>query len=160
MSSKKISELRHDLGAAIQAQQSAVDDFDATVAVQLRVNRTDLRCLEILLGRDGATPRELADELGLTSGSVTAMLDRLSKQDYLTRAPDPNDRRKLVIRATDTVRRLTRRIWEPLLTDANAMIDDYSADELRLIIDFLTRNRDLQQRHTDRVRNLGQPTRD
>jgi DNA-binding MarR family transcriptional regulator len=75
------------LGAAVQAYQSAVDDFDRELARLMGVNETDLRCLEILFAVEEITPRELSRQLGLTTGSVTTMLDRLEKLAYLTRTP-------------------------------------------------------------------------
>lgn len=44
------------LGKAVQAYQSAVDDFDRELARLMGVNETDLRCLEILMGTEEITP--------------------------------------------------------------------------------------------------------
>jgi len=66
----------------------------------LGVNQTDLRCLEILLAQRTALPSQLGEQLGLTSGSITTMLDRLEQQGYLTRTPDPTDRRKVIVQPT------------------------------------------------------------
>lgn len=142
------------LGEAVQDYQAAVDDFDREMARQLGVNETDLRCLEILVqGTGEATPRLLADRLGLTTGSVTSMLDRLEKMGYLTRSPHPSDRRKLIVRATEVA---TQRSWEligPLVAEGQQqLVTRYSAEQLDLITDFLTRARDLQQTHTQRLR--------
>jgi DNA-binding MarR family transcriptional regulator len=142
------------LGVAIERYQAAVDDFDREMARILRVNETDLRCLEILIQEDAeVTPRLLAARLGLTSGSVTAMLDRLEKLDYVRRAAHPNDRRKVIVTPTDIVVRQTRDMIEPLLAEANeGLISRYSAEQLALVADFLTRAGDLQQEHVERLR--------
>ncbi|MFE4963066.1 MarR family transcriptional regulator [Streptomyces sp. NPDC056660] len=67
----------------------------------LRWSETDLRCLEILLQElPEASPTQLADRLGLTTGSTTTLLDRLEKAGYLARQPHPTDQRKSIIRAT------------------------------------------------------------
>lgn len=142
------------LSEAVESYQAAVDDFDREMARLLGVSETGLRCLEILI-RDlpDATPRQLADRLGLTTGSVTSMLDRLETMGYLTRSPHPTDRRKLIIRATGTA---TRRAWEligPLVAEGQQqLLTRYSAAQLDLIADFLTRARDLQQTHIQRLR--------
>jgi DNA-binding MarR family transcriptional regulator len=151
------SELTHgaeSLGAAMESFQAAVDDFDREVARLLGVNETDLRCLEILIQEEPeATPRLLADRLGLTTGSVTTMLDRLEKAGYVTRSPHPSDRRKVIVRATETA---SRRAWEligPLVAEGQQqLLDRYSADQLGLITDFLGHSRELQQSHTQRLR--------
>lgn len=67
-----------DLGTAISRYQASVDDYDREMAPPLGVNETDLRCLEILLQDDEeAPPTLLAARLGLSTGSVTVMIDRL-----------------------------------------------------------------------------------
>src|SRR6185437_14784626 len=96
------------LGLAMQQYQAAVDDFDREMARVLHVNRTDLRCLEILISKfeDDITPREIAAQLDLTPASVTTMLDRLEASGYVVRSPHAGDRRKVLVRATSAVRDL------------------------------------------------------
>jgi hypothetical protein len=57
----------------------------------------DLVCM-CLLQLDGpATPGWLAEKTGLTTGAVTGMIDRLERAGYVTRVPDPNDRRRVIV---------------------------------------------------------------
>ena len=79
----------------MRTYQRSVDAFDEAAAIYLGVNRTDMRCLDVLLEQGQATPGYLADALGLTTGSITAMLDRLEKLGYVERRPDPGDRRRI-----------------------------------------------------------------
>lgn len=144
------------LGAVVEEYQAAVDDFDRESARLLGVNETDLRCLEILIQDvPEATPRLLADRLGLTTGSVTSLLDRLEKIGYITRSPHPDDRRKVIVRATETA---TARAWEligPLVAEGQEQLAArYSEEELGLVTDFLSRARDLQRAHIQRLREL------
>jgi DNA-binding MarR family transcriptional regulator len=147
--------VRQQLGRDDQAYQAAVNDFDATAARVLGVNHTDLRCLEILLAQPTALPSQLGDQLGLTSGSVTTMLDRLQQQGYLTRTPDPTDRRKVTVRATP---KATQKVWvelyQPLVTEGFEAIAHYTATELATVSDYLRRGRQLHQRHLTRVRAM------
>jgi DNA-binding MarR family transcriptional regulator len=144
------------VGEAMASYQASVDDFDREVARLLGINETDLRCLEILL-RDvpEATPKVLADRLGLTTGSVTSMLDRLEKAGYLTRSPHPGDRRKLIVRATETAVQRAGELVGPLVVDGSQrLLSRYSDGELDLITGFLTGARGLQEDHTRRLREL------
>lgn len=143
------------LGDEVRANQSAVDALDEAVAGHLGVNRTDLRCLETLLTElPEATPGQLATRLGLTTGSVTAMLDRLAKLGYVTRSPDEMDRRKVVVRPTDEVTRRTGEIYGPIAGEGARELARYTVAELELLIDFQRRTRALQDRHLARVRAL------
>jgi DNA-binding MarR family transcriptional regulator len=141
------------LSDAIARYQAAVDDFDRECARVLGVNETDLRCLEILIREsDEATPRLLADQLGLTTGSVTAMLDRLEKMKYVRRSAHPSDRRKVIVSATAEAVRRANDLIAPLIADGNELLGDYSVAQLAQITEFLSRTTDLQDQHTARLR--------
>ncbi|MFE3260899.1 MarR family winged helix-turn-helix transcriptional regulator [Nocardia sp. NPDC059091] len=153
MSRENLDELRARVGRESQALQAAVDDVDQAAATVLGVNRTDLRCLEVLV-RGESTPGALAAELGLTSGSVTTMLDRLAKLGHVTREPEPGDRRKVLVRITPATMARAWEIYGPIAEEGAAEMAGSSATELRTILDFLTRSRELQQRHRERISAL------
>jgi DNA-binding MarR family transcriptional regulator len=142
------------LGDAVRAYQAAVDDYDRALAHTLAVNETDLRCLEILLEElPEASPSRLAERLGLTTGSVTTLLDRLEKAGYLSRAAHPTDRRKTVVRVTPEFQERAYALMAPLVEEGQRMIGEhFTPDQVALIIDFLGRATTLQERHTERVR--------
>ncbi|MFJ9364422.1 MarR family winged helix-turn-helix transcriptional regulator [Nocardia sp. NPDC101769] len=155
--SSEMAEVLAELGQATQAYQAAVDDFDRETARLLGVNGTDLRCLEELLAAGELTPRELSDQLNLTTGSVTVMLDRLEKLELLTRAPHPVDRRKVVVRITDDGAQRCFALVGPLISDGERELGaKYDTAQLQLVTDFLRTNTAIQQRHIDRLR--GRPT--
>jgi DNA-binding MarR family transcriptional regulator len=150
--------LESRLGAAVQRYQGAVDDFDRELARLMGVNETDLRCLEILLAVEETTPRELSGQLGLTTGSVTTMLDRLEKLAYLTRTPHPTDRRKTLIRITPEAAQRAYGLIGPFLENAGRQVlDRYTPDQLELVTDYLTFTRDIQQHHVEQLRKRPAP---
>lgn len=120
------SDIEARLGAAVQAYQASVDDFDRELARLMGVNETDLRCLEILIGGQDAAPSTLAVRLGLTSGSVTTMLDRLEKLDYLSRHPHPTDRRKTLVRITPRALERALGLMAPFLDDSRHIVAKYT----------------------------------
>ena len=110
-----------------------------------------MRCLEILTQTDSALPSQLAAKLGLTTGSVTAMLDRLERLGYVTRSADPADRREVVVRLTPKA----AKIYGPIVLDGERdVLSRYSAAELRLLLDFHRRSKQLQERDAARIRQL------
>ncbi|MEU7893390.1 MarR family transcriptional regulator [Nonomuraea sp. NPDC049152] len=139
----------------MQVLQAAVDAYDEAAAAVLGVNRTDLRCLELLSKHGELTPSRLGPALGLATGSVTAMLDRLQRLGYLTRSPDPTDRRKALIRLTDTAREKTWELYGPFVTEGPALMREYSTAELELLAGFLRRSRLLYQRQLQRACHIG-----
>ncbi|MFF0066058.1 MarR family winged helix-turn-helix transcriptional regulator [Streptomyces sp. NPDC005279] len=153
MSSDKKRNLQQELGGEIRALRTAVDSFDAAAAERLGINRTDLHCLDILIQRESAAPSELGAALGLTTGSVTALLDRLDRLGYVTRSPDPGDRRKSVVRPAPRAVRAVEEIFGPLTHDGFRHVARYTTEQLELLLDFMRSSRELQERHLDRIRS-------
>ena len=52
-----------------------------------------------------SSPGELAGDLELSSGAMTSRLDRLEKEGFVRRLPDPDDRRGVVVELTDEGRK-------------------------------------------------------
>jgi DNA-binding MarR family transcriptional regulator len=154
-------ELATTFGEALRKYQAAVEDFDRLVATVLGVNRTDARCLEILMFDfpDGATPADLGAALGLTSGSVTTMVDRLVRSHHVVRKAHPSDKRKVVVVPTDQARQAADAAYRPLVEQGAELLARYSPAEIAAMIDFFTRASVLQQAEEMalRARHLLQP---
>lgn len=123
----------------------------------LGVNQTDRRALELILLADEktVTPGILADRLGLTAAGTTIVLNRLEKPGYVNRSLDPTDRRRVVVLATDLAARRISELVSPLLDQGGKMLlRHYSAAEIALIVEFLTRTDELQQAHLKRMREM------
>jgi DNA-binding MarR family transcriptional regulator len=75
---------------------AAVDALDALVSERLGVHRSDLRCLN-LLEHGPLTPGEIAARTGLSTGAVTALLDRLERAGFAERRRSETDRRSVLI---------------------------------------------------------------
>jgi DNA-binding MarR family transcriptional regulator len=83
------------------------------------------------------TPGQLAEASGLTSGTVTGVIDRLEKAKLVRRERDGGDRRKvLVVLMADAVDRLA-----PIYAGQGAMLQRVLAQrtpaELQTITEFL-----------------------
>jgi DNA-binding MarR family transcriptional regulator len=147
---------RPGLGEASRAYQAAVDDFDRELARCLGINETDLRCMEILLEElPEASPSQLAERLNLTTGSTTALLDRLEKAGHLARQAHPTDRRRTVVRATPDFRRTAYALMGPLVDEGRQMIaETFTPEQVATITEFLRRATDLQRRHVEQLRAM------
>lgn len=56
--------------------------------------------LRTLKAREGTTPAELADALGLTRGAVSKILDKLEAKQWTTRSTKPEDNRVQLLSVT------------------------------------------------------------
>ena len=76
------------------------DRYREAVADELGVGTTEIAALGFLHHDGPHTPSEIGHLLNLTSGSVTALLDRLEGAAFVTRSQNPDDRRSLLATAT------------------------------------------------------------
>src|SRR5919108_5247150 len=83
-----------EFGAAIRAYQTSNDNWDQAMSDQFGINRTDARCIDLIDQAGGMTAGELARAAGLTTGAVTAVIDRLERAGVARRVADPSDRRR------------------------------------------------------------------
>lgn len=104
-SSGSLDSARSETAAIVQACRqlhSAIDRLDEAAARLIDVTRNDLRCLN-LLEHGPLAPKDIALQLNLTTGSVTALIDRLETKGLAVRKADPNDRRAISVSATPKV---------------------------------------------------------
>jgi DNA-binding MarR family transcriptional regulator len=112
--------------------------FHETVAQKLGLHATDVKALR-LLGDKAMSAGQLAEHVGLTGASVTALIDRLEAMGFVTRTRDPADRRRITVRAVPgKIHKLDR-----LYTDHNAamatLLSAYTEAEFAAIADYLAK---------------------
>lgn len=113
--------------------------FRNVIAEKLGVNSTDMECLGLLFHKKIATPSELSKHTGLSSGSTTAMLDRLEKAGLIKRQPNPEDRRGILISIVQEETEKLAPLFESGRKAQNNLISSYSEKELELFTDFLNK---------------------
>lgn len=152
MSNGAREKLTHEVGLAIRMYQTAVDEVDEAATHSMGLNRTDGRCLDILDRRGRMTAGELAAESGLTSGTITTVLDRLAAKGYARRMRSESDRRKVYVELEEKARRCSQEIYGPIAAEGGSLLEALSDDELVSIRDFLRAARALLAGHAARVR--------
>ena len=68
------------------------------VAERSGMNLTDLQSITILTSTGPISAGRLAEEMGLTTGSITGVVDRMERAGYVRRERDPNDGRRVIVR--------------------------------------------------------------
>ncbi len=141
------------LGEEIRAGQRATDAVDEAVTELLGVNRTDSRCLDILEQHGRMTAGHLAALSGLSTGAVTAVLDRLERAGYAQRVPDPSDRRRVLVELTERAQTLIRDLMgRPMREGVGPVMAALSDAELELLLEFHRQAREFQERHAQWLR--------
>jgi DNA-binding MarR family transcriptional regulator len=146
-------ELVNAAGLAARLHQNAYDRFEDAAADYFGVNRTAMRCMDVLERVGRLTPGEIATETGLTSGAVTALLDRLERVGYVRRVRDAADRRRIWVELTDKARQATADVYGPLV-ETMAEHEKYSDAELRLITRYIERGSELLLAHAARIEEM------
>lgn len=157
MSSDRREALIAEVVLAVRAHQSAVDEVDEAAANFLGVNRTDLRCLDILDRGGRLSAGELASGSGLTSGAITSVIDRLERAGYVRRLPHDSDRRRVLVELTDEAQRRSGLIYGPIAQSAQPLLEHCSDDELAFVRDFMQRGRDILLQNAATARALSEP---
>jgi len=98
---------------ALQALHLALTHFDHAAARELSLSRSGAACLRLLVG-GGRRATEIGQALGLTSGSVTALVDRLEAGKLVKRTVSDSDRRAVHIELTPATARRLAKAYEPL----------------------------------------------
>src|SRR5262245_56300876 len=89
--------LEHAFGLAIRKAGSIMQLLGQAAADRIGITATDLNCLNILSLTGPITAGELAKRTGLTTASITGVVDRLEASGFVRRERDTHDRRRVVI---------------------------------------------------------------
>lgn len=148
------AQLYQELGDEIRASQRATDVVDDFICQLLGINRTDARCLDILEQGGSMSAGDLAHASRLTTGAITAVIDRLERAGYVRRVPDPSDRRRVLVEPTQHAFETANELMvEPMRKLYSPMAGRYSDEQLQLIIEFTREGREIQERHADWLRD-------
>jgi len=101
------------------------------------VSRSDYDALEALDEHGSLTPGELGTLLSLTSGSVTALIDRLEKLGWASRNRHPDDRRKVVVTLTQNAWQIGQDELQPYLEAVDTAARQLSNDHRTVVVGFL-----------------------
>lgn len=144
MSSRRASkkELVGALEAALREVSGLGVLYSQAVAGRLGINGTDLECLGHVASEGPLAAGALAEATGLTTGAITGVIDRLERAGFVRREPDPSDRRKVMVRALPLALTEVEPLFAPMQRASATALSSYRAEELGLLLDFLSRLRE------------------
>jgi MarR family transcriptional regulator, 2-MHQ and catechol-resistance regulon repressor len=100
---------------------------------------SDFGVLEALLHRGPLSAKQLGAKVLLTSGSVTAAIDRLAARGLVRREDDARDRRACIVQLTPAGRRLIERAFAQHREEMEEALQGFPVDERRTLLPLLRR---------------------
>jgi DNA-binding MarR family transcriptional regulator len=138
---------------AVRRTGSLMTLMSQAAAERIGLNATDLNCLNILSFTGSMTAGEMARATGLTTASITGVVDRLEAAGFVTRERDLADRRRVVV--TIVLEKALSQVasqFAPMVADWQQLAAGYSDDDLRLIVEFYGRMEQIIREHLTRLR--------
>ncbi|WP_369269010.1 MarR family winged helix-turn-helix transcriptional regulator [Streptomyces sp. R11] len=95
------------------------------------LDRAAVALLRQVADSESLRPGELANRLGVEASHVTRTVQQLERSGYVTRVPDPQDRRAQRIELTEPGRQAIARVREAGARGMQLALSDWSPEELR-----------------------------
>ena len=98
-------------------------DYLKKYSALYNVNKTQLRALVFIKNHGSISMKELCAKLKIEKGSLTSMIDDLTKKGYVYREKDLSDRRKYMIMITEEGEKLAVDFTSKLSNDLEQKLD-------------------------------------
>src|SRR5262245_34810619 len=143
---KLVNELRqcYGLGAS----------FFRAAAARIEMTDTDMQVIDLLESTGEATAGQLANLMGLTTGTFTAILNRLEKAGLVRRERDPNDGRRVIVKlatGSDGGQEIVP-LFASLGKAWEEMAAHYNDEQKAFLLEFLQRGNALAREEIARMR--------
>jgi DNA-binding MarR family transcriptional regulator len=109
--------LERTIVAALEPFGLSFGDFDVLNTLRRRADK------------GGTNPKELARSSLITSGAMTSRLDRLERAALVTRAPDPSDRRGVLVQLTERGEEIAKRSLQAVIAADEAFLEPLSQQQ-------------------------------
>lgn len=127
-----------DLVMAVRRANVVLEAASFSARDELGIGRTDMVTLELLtLGRK--TAGEVAEQLRLSTGTVTGVVDRLVEAGFAMRRTDPHDRRRTVVTISPKGRRRFHNAYTTRWQWLEAVAGELDPAEVASVVRFLNR---------------------
>jgi DNA-binding MarR family transcriptional regulator len=153
-SQKKQTEVLGEIARELQQCYGLGASFFRAAAARIEMTDTDMQVMDILESTGEASAGQLADLMGLTTGTFTGILNRLEKAGLVHRERDPNDGRRVIVRLArdkDEMHEVSSifasrgHAWDELASH-------YDDEQRAFLLEFLERSNALARQEIARLR--------
>jgi DNA-binding MarR family transcriptional regulator len=134
---------RHELiQTVIRASQESSTTavfFHTAIAERVGLGATEEKTIYLLSSMGPLTAGEIAQHTGLTTASVTSLIDRLESKGYARRVRDQKDRRRVIVELNAEKQAELVRFFDSFQETMTSLLERYTDEQLVVIADFLVR---------------------
>ena len=126
-----------DVAMAVRRLDLMMSQMHLEMCERLGLSAGELLALAHLSVAGPLGPTELTHRLHMTTGAMTAMLDRLAERDFVVREPHATDRRRIMVRLTSEGR---DRIFTQVHGMANEVVtaaESLGQQERRAVVSYI-----------------------
>ena len=126
--------LEQQISAHLRVMTAESEQIGRSFAVVHDVRPTDFRALlHVMVAETAGAPvtsGELRQRMGLSGAAITYLVDRMMASGHITRESDPGDRRKVILRYSDSGLATARAFFAPLGTHTREAMQDLADADL------------------------------
>ena len=124
---------------ALQHLQTQIAFANDQLAKRIGVGSTDFLALVHLSVQGDTPPKKVGEALGLSSGAMTALADRLESAGLVNRSQHPTDRRSFVLRLTPAGVGIVEEAIPPMVEREHEMLSALTPAEQHMLHALLTK---------------------
>ena len=126
-----------ELTTATRRLDMALAEWHGELSEKMGMGTSEILALARLAMDDSQGPSELARSLHMTTGAMTAVLDRLAERGHIERVQHLSDRRKVALRLTSNAHEAARAQLRPMITEITALASSLTPGQRATVGRFL-----------------------
>jgi DNA-binding MarR family transcriptional regulator len=151
---KKREELLRELELENRRSNAEGLSYLQAVAERSGMNLTDLQGINILMLSGPIAAGRLAEEMGLTTGAITGVVNRLERAGYVRREKDPADARRVVVKPVVEALEQVGAVYSGSKEERalDALLSGYDDRDLALFLEVVRKSNAATREETARIR--------
>ena len=145
---KALAEQLYALGEVASTETAL---FHQAAAAKYGLGITDMKTLSVLMREGPMTAGRLAQRLSLTTGAVTNVIDRLQRRGFVARAPDPDDRRKVIVLVNTDALAASGNVYLSIGQAFSELFETYTTEQLEFLARFYQASIELNRREIEKL---------
>jgi len=144
-------QLTSSIKQSLRALSIQLSLLNHQVGARAGLNDVDLDCLDLIARFGPISPSALAERAALHPATLTGILDRLERGEWVVRERSPSDRRAVLVRALRDRNAELVRLYSGMNSSMTEICARYGDAELEVLADFLRRTVDAGRRATEKL---------